>query len=42
MLVQYLINPYIFSSVKETNCIISKGMCVLLFDDFNGCFLVKK
>ena len=31
-----------FSSIKETNRLISKGMCVLLFDLFNGCSLVKK
>ena len=24
-------------SIKERNRIISKGMCVLLFDVFNGC-----
>ena len=33
---------YIFRSIKETNWLISKGMCVLLFDVFKGCFLVKK
>ena len=32
MLVQYFINRYIFISVKETNRLINKGMCVLLFD----------
>ena len=31
-----------FSSIKETNRLISKGMSVLLFDTFNGCSLVKK
>ena len=31
-----------FSSIKETNRLISKGMCFLLFDLFNGCSLVKK
>ena len=28
--------------IKETNVLLSKGMCVLLFDVFNGCSLVKK
>ena len=42
VLVQKFINRYIFSSIKETNWLISKGMCVLLFDVFNGCSLVKK
>ena len=28
--------------VKETNWLISKGICVLLFEAFNGCSLVKK
>ena len=32
----------IFSSIKETNWLISNGVCVLLFDAFNGCSLVKK
>ena len=41
MLIQQFINGYIFSSIKETNWLISKGMCVLLFDVFNGCSLVK-
>ena len=29
------INRYIFSSIKERNWLISKGMCVLLFEVFN-------
>ena len=29
-----------FSSIKEKNGLISKGMCVLLFDVFNRCSLV--
>ena len=29
------------SSIKEANWLISKGMCVLLFDVFNECSLVK-
>ena len=41
-LVQYFINHYMFSSIKETSWLISKGMCVLLFDVFNGCYLIKK
>ena len=28
------INRYIFSSIKETNWLIKKEMCVLLFDVF--------
>ena len=32
----------IFSSIKETNWLISNGVCVLLFDAFNECSLVKK
>ena len=35
MSVQQFINRYIFSSISE-------GMCVPLFDDFNGYSLVKK
>ena len=35
-LVQQFINRYIFSSIKETNCFISKGMRVLLFDILMG------
>ena len=44
MSVQQFINRYryIFSLIKETNWLIGKGICVLLFDDFNGCSLVKK
>ena len=30
-----------FSSIKEKNGLISKGMCVLLFDVFNRCSLVQ-
>ena len=41
VLLQQLINSYIFSSIKETNRLISKGMCVFLFDVFNGCSLVQ-
>ena len=37
-----VMNHYIFSSIKEANWFISKGMCVLLFDVFSGCSLVKK
>ena len=29
------------SWVKEISRLISKGMCVLLFDFFNGCSLVQ-
>ena len=42
VLVQYFINRYIFSSIKETNWLISKQMWVLLFDVFNRCSVVKK
>ena len=42
MLVQQFINRYIISSINETNWVISKGMCVYLFDIVNGCSLVKK
>ena len=42
LLTSYVINGYIFSSIKETNWFVSEGMCVLLFDVFNGCSLVKK
>ena len=41
MLVQQLINSYIFSSSKETDRLMKKGMCVLLFDVFNACSLVQ-
>ena len=37
-----MFNLYIFSSIKEANCLISKGMCVLLFDVLIGCPIVKK
>ena len=30
------------TNTQETNWSISKGMCVLFFDVFNGCSLVKK
>ena len=42
VLVQWFSNRYILNSIKETNWLISKGMCVLLFDVFNGYSLVKK
>ena len=42
MLAKSFINHYRFSSIKETNWLICKGMRVLLFDVFNGCSLVKK
>ena len=32
----------VFSSIKETNWLISKGMCVFLFDVFNRCSLRLK
>ena len=35
-------NRYIFIPIKETNWLISKVMCVILFDVFNGSSLVKK
>ena len=34
----HVINRSIFSSIKETNWLISKGICVILFDVFDGCF----
>ena len=34
MLVQEFINRNIVSSIKETNCLVNKGICVLLFDVF--------
>ena len=39
MLIQQFINRYISSSIEETNWLISKRLCVLLFEDFNGCSL---
>ena len=39
MLVQQFINRYIFSSLKETNWLINKGMCVLLFYVFKHVLL---
>ena len=39
--IQYFINRYIFSSIKETNWIINKEMCVLLFNVFKH-LLFKK
>ena len=33
---------YIFSSVKETNLLINKGMCVLLFDVFLNIYYWEK
>ena len=41
LLVQEFINRYIFSLIQETNWLVNKGMCVLLFDVFNECSLVK-
>ena len=32
---------YVFTSVKEKNRLISKGMCVLLFDVFNRSSLIQ-
>ena len=32
---------YVFNSVKEKNRLISKGMCVLLFDVFNRSSLIQ-
>ena len=34
-------NRYIFSSIKETNWLINKGMCVFLFDVFKHLLLRK-
>ena len=34
-------NRYIFSSIKETNWLINKGMCVVLFDVFKHLLLRK-
>ena len=36
VLVQQFINRYIFSSIKKTNWLVSRGMCAHLFDAFNG------
>ena len=41
-LVQQFINCHIFSSIKEANWLIQKGICAILFDVFYGCSLVKK
>ena len=41
MLVQLFINRYIFSSIKETNWLINKGMRDLLFDVFKHLLLRK-
>ena len=41
MLVQYFINHYIFSSIKETNWLINKRMYLLLFDVFKHLLLTK-
>ena len=38
---QYFINHYIFSSIKETNWLINKGMRALLFDVFIHLLLRK-
>ena len=35
LLVQQFVNHYIISSIKETNWLIGKVMCVLLFDVFS-------
>ena len=37
----FFINLYIFSSIKDTNWLINKGMCVLLFDGFKHLTLKK-
>ena len=42
VLVQWFINRYTFSSIIETNWLLNKGMCVILFDILNGCSLVNK
>ena len=34
-------NRYIFSSIKETNWLIIKGMCALLFNVFKYLLLTK-
>ena len=41
VLIQYFIDRYIFSSIKETNWLISKGMH-FFFDVFNGWLLGNK
>ena len=42
MCVLYLMFLWMFfSSIKEINMLISKEMCVLLFDAFNGFSLVQ-
>ena len=41
MLVQWFVNCYIFSSIKETNWLINTGMCVLLLDVFKHLLLRK-
>ena len=35
------LHVYVFTSVKEKNRLISKGMCALLFDVFNRCSLIQ-
>ena len=44
VLVQEFIERYIFSSIRETNWLISKGLYVLLFDlsTSNRCSLLTK
>ena len=41
MLIQYFINRYVFSSIKETDWLINKGLCVFLFDVFKHLLLRK-
>ena len=41
MLAQFFISHYIFSSIKEANWLINKGMRVLLFDVFKHLLLRK-
>ena len=41
VLVQWFISRYICSSIKETNWLINKRMCVLLFDVFKHLLLRK-
>ena len=31
----------LFSLIKKINRLISKGMCIILFDVFNRCYLVQ-
>ena len=41
VLAQQFINRFIFSSIKEANWLINKGMCVILFDVFKHLPLKK-